>query len=1042
MSSFTDVPEWVPSSYRPRVQPLLEAEKWDEAARVLLEAFRDTQLEHQLEEFARHRTSENPLRVARNFMMSNISRTPYQYAYGAHLKQLLAEEVVEPVFTSEAFRYGRAKGNRNMSEEDIFVTSADAQSSNKSHEIAEDFNEEYPDGLEEDTPGTTDEYETHAEDPGYDDEDFRGAAMVATSEDAKTEKAGYKLYFAEEDEIPRGHDVYNYDGEHYVVLVDGQSEMRQLAREAAPRPVANNLDPVAWLEAERGSESRAIQIAEWLWENSSEDRFYDYMEDERRSARDAAKPVVEANFASISPEDREAAIRELTNYIEYNKPDNSPGTRFGRSEKSPDDMVTIRWPKSSLDPMTDWSHLEEAVEEFSRQNSSFGRLLERLWENESVEVEAEYLDPFADALRSFYRSSKDDVFVSDSGLKRWNAMDDFTSLISDVRSADEEAGFWDDYNNTGGHLNMSDNPVDVANKETASSRQSSGIQIRDAGMLEPLGQDIRSEFGSTMRFDGKIDELIRLRERIENGNLTPTEIERELREFRDTARQLLEMLRNEGADRGVIQHLQSMLTNVEGRLRSGNFKQSLGKAQAEVGLTWGEIVEIVEVNEDVGTVTMMDQATESTWQESIAEVEDKIEEIIDNEHDYVYEIVARQYPDLQEDEIQDLLHSSDDIVSGEQQEQEEQVEDVDMDEEPLEAMVKLAALAKVGDIPRELQNTKIEQDVRDAVESGMYGHAADIITDWMVYDTNKLDRLLQEAKRGVTGTTLDVSPETIIQPFLYDELGLERGTPLWNEMVDSLEFTVREHMEEEVRRVREEEERRGGYNRARKSSPVDVVTSSDVSKVDGYEEAYDAVVTQISFDPDIFSEDYFAQHGMPDEREIRAEARSDFNYEYVDRIERIAEQYLETPGEVDRLVGEFETMFVEDAVERVQARAHRQTDHTRGAGYSRSRDLPVSFAREQDVAKYNNPGSGPGSAELTFEYLLDSVGRDVVREYALNYNTQVAARKIMEEFSGRIPEEHRSDVRDMVERQLRAEEERERDPRPQDDSAVPPFRRR
>lgn len=90
------------------------------------------------------------------------------------------------------------------------------------------------------------------------------------------------------------------------------------------------------------------------------------------------------------------------------------------------------------------------------------------------------------------------------------------------------------------------------------------------------------------------------------------------------------------------------------------------KADAEdvdVGLNWDSSVEVTEVDGD--TVMMEESLTGSTWQEDRENVADYLEEIEERDHEYLYDMIAGQYSDLDAEDAEDILHGSSSVDDSE-----------------------------------------------------------------------------------------------------------------------------------------------------------------------------------------------------------------------------------------------------------------------------------------------------------------------------------------------------------------------------------------
>lgn len=82
------------------------------------------------------------------------------------------------------------------------------------------------------------------------------------------------------------------------------------------------------------------------------------------------------------------------------------------------------------------------------------------------------------------------------------------------------------------------------------------------------------------------------------------------------------------------------------------------QAEVEEGLTWSETVRIDEVDRDEGEVTMMDHLSGSTWVEDIEDVENKLELLPEQEHNWVYDLVAGHYAEMEPEDVHEVLHEA------------------------------------------------------------------------------------------------------------------------------------------------------------------------------------------------------------------------------------------------------------------------------------------------------------------------------------------------------------------------------------------------
>ena len=98
-------------------------------------------------------------------------------------------------------------------------------------------------------------------------------------------------------------------------------------------------------------------------------------------------------------------------------------------------------------------------------------------------------------------------------------------------------------------------------------------------------------------------------------------------------------------------------------VNTGVIDKLFWKIEPVEGYTWSEMVEIVDVDEENGEVTMEDHITQSQWTETMEEAEQKLESVRSRAHDLIYDIVAGQYFTLDPEEVQTLLHDAEGIDS-------------------------------------------------------------------------------------------------------------------------------------------------------------------------------------------------------------------------------------------------------------------------------------------------------------------------------------------------------------------------------------------
>ncbi len=98
------------------------------------------------------------------------------------------------------------------------------------------------------------------------------------------------------------------------------------------------------------------------------------------------------------------------------------------------------------------------------------------------------------------------------------------------------------------------------------------------------------------------------------------------------------------------------------------------------GLTWNEHVMVVDVDREEGMATLVDTEGSSEWEEPLESVEAKLEQLEANEdHEWMYELVAGEYPSLEAEDVMEMVHDAAGIDKGVRPDWEERL---DKDEDP------------------------------------------------------------------------------------------------------------------------------------------------------------------------------------------------------------------------------------------------------------------------------------------------------------------------------------------------------------------------
>lgn len=85
------------------------------------------------------------------------------------------------------------------------------------------------------------------------------------------------------------------------------------------------------------------------------------------------------------------------------------------------------------------------------------------------------------------------------------------------------------------------------------------------------------------------------------------------------------------------------------------------------GMTWDSTIEVVEIDQDADEVVMSATHEDGTWTETMDNAMDMAEDQLESDHDYIYTMIAEQYPDISEEDAEQLLHSASDLAEAEEE---------------------------------------------------------------------------------------------------------------------------------------------------------------------------------------------------------------------------------------------------------------------------------------------------------------------------------------------------------------------------------------
>lgn len=115
---------------------------------------------------------------------------------------------------------------------------------------------------------------------------------------------------------------------------------------------------------------------------------------------------------------------------------------------------------------------------------------------------------------------------------------------------------------------------------------------------------------------------------------------------------------------------------------------SVDKQDVVEGLSWGETVTVESVDPEVGEVVLSDDIADSTWREPLDVVEQKLEQVIDGDHGWLYDMIEREYPEVDASAAHEVLHEFDTLVPGPDE------DEIEAAEEPLRASIEVLKTAE------------------------------------------------------------------------------------------------------------------------------------------------------------------------------------------------------------------------------------------------------------------------------------------------------------------------------------------------------------
>jgi hypothetical protein len=159
----------------------------------------------------------------------------------------------------------------------------------------------------------------------------------------------------------------------------------------------------------------------------------------------------------------------------------------------------------------------------------------------------------------------------------------------------------------------------------------------------------------------------------------------------------------EDPDREQMEEIAEELMEEQAELMRAKMSKFLAKEfELDEGLTWTEQVEVVDVDMQDEEVTMRDTLNESEWVETIEQIEEKLEMLADRDHEWLYQLVADDYANMQPQDVHETLHQAAGL----------ETEQIEAEDESGRTVV----VAEKADVPDQYTDTISEGDVSGTYE--------------------------------------------------------------------------------------------------------------------------------------------------------------------------------------------------------------------------------------------------------------------------------------------------------------------------------------
>lgn len=203
----------------------------------------------------------------------------------------------------------------------------------------------------------------------------------------------------------------------------------------------------------------------------------------------------------------------------------------------------------------------------------------------------------------------------------------------------------------------------------------------------------------------------------------------------------------------VMGHLRVIDNNTRGKSVD---KQSY---EPEVGLSWGETVEIEEIDEDGESVTLSDNLQGTTWTEPLSEVEEKLNILEERDHPWLYDMIEQEYADLDREQAQDLLHGFRNLVT----EDDDEMEDTEIEMSKAQDILSFA-LQKYGN------QTDYEIAYDEIVDNvDLRYHAQDVLTPQIVNRQNPDKREVADMARDYYSDVVEREIRDVLRGANFDD---------------------------------------------------------------------------------------------------------------------------------------------------------------------------------------------------------------------------------------------------------------------------------